>query len=100
MKKIDDSVSKERLTTFQKIAKEIKIKYRKNLLKKKSLVLFENSISNKNEYFGRDEYSNPVIVKSKENLRGKIREVQIFDGNQGTLFGELGENKNNEEFAA
>tara|TARA_Y100000591_G_C21848682_1_gene710249 strand:+ start:2986 stop:4281 length:1296 start_codon:yes stop_codon:yes gene_type:complete len=100
MKKINKNVSKERLATFQKLAKEIKIKYRKNLLNKSSLVLFENSISNKNTYFGRDEYSNPVIVKSTENLRGKIREVKIFEGNQGTLFGELEENKNNEEFAA
>ncbi len=100
MKKIDQSISKERLTTFQKVAKEIKIKYRKSLLNKKSIVLFENSINNKNMYFGRDEYSNPVIVNSTENLRGKIREVKIFDGNQGTLFGELLENKNDEEFAA
>ena len=100
MKKIDDSISKERLITFQKIAKEIKIKYRKNLLNKKSLILFENSINNKSMYFGRDEYSNSVIVKSAENLRGKIREVKIFDGNQGSLYGELVENKNNEEYAA
>ena len=59
-----------------------------------------NLISKKDVYFGRDEYSNPVIVKSTENLRGKIREVRIFNGNQGTLFGELWENKNNEDFAA
>ena len=100
MKKIDEQVSKERLVSFQKLANEIKMNYRKNLLNKKSLVLFENSMNQKNLYFGRDEFSNPVIVKSTENLRGKIREVEIVDGNQGTLFGNIVENKDNKEFAA
>ena len=100
MKKIDEQVSKERLVSFQKLANEIKMNYRKNLLNKKSFVLFENSMNQKNLYFGRDEFSNPVIVKSTENLRGKIREVEIVDGNQGTLFGNIVENKDNKEFAA
>ena len=100
MKKIDDYVSKERLFSFQKLAHEIKMKYRKNLLNKKSIVMFENSTNNKNLFFGRDEFSNSVIVESTENLRGKIREVEIVDVNQGTLFGKILENKNNKEFAA
>ena len=100
MKKIDEQVSKERLVSFQKLANEIKMNYRKNLLNKKSLVLFENSMSQKNLYFGKDEFSNPVIVKSTENLRGKIREVEIVDGIQGPLFGNIVENKDNKEFAA
>ncbi len=100
MKKIDDYVSKERLFSFQKLAHEIKMKYRKNLLNKKSLVMFENSMNNKNLFFGRDEFSNSVIVESTENLRGKIREVEIVDVNQGTLFGKILENKNKKEFAA
>ena len=37
------------------------------------LVLFENRIENRNEFFGRDEFSNSVIVKSSENLKGKIK---------------------------
>ena len=100
MKKIDEQVSKERLVFFQKLANEIKMKYRKNLLRKKSFVLFENSMNKKNLYFGRDEFSNSVIVKSSENLRGKIREVEIVDGNRGTLFGKTVINKNKQEFAA
>ncbi len=100
MKKIDEHISKERLVSFQKLANEIKMKYRKNLLNKKSLVLFENPMDNKNLYFGRDEFSNSVVVKSTEHLRGKIREVEIVDVNQGTLFGKILENKNNKEFAA
>ena len=32
------------------------MKYRRNLFNKKSLVLFENKVKNKFEYFGRDEF--------------------------------------------
>ena len=35
------------------------------------MVLFENKVKNKNEFFGRDEYSNSVIVKTSENLGRK-----------------------------
>ena len=52
-------------------------------------MLFENKLKNKDEFFGRDEYSNSVIVKTKENLKGKIKEVKIKGGNQNTLFGEI-----------
>ena len=63
-------------------------------------MLFENRSKNKDEFFGRDKYLNSIIVKSNENLIGKIKDVKIFNGNQNTLFGELIEKNNNEEFAA
>tara|TARA_B100001121_G_C18696327_1_gene625162 strand:- start:2990 stop:4345 length:1356 start_codon:yes stop_codon:yes gene_type:complete len=87
MKKIEENILKKRLVLFQKTAEEIKLKYKKSLLNKKSLVLFENKMKGKNEFFGRDEFSNSVIVKSHENLVGKIEYVNIIDGNQNTLFG-------------
>ena len=99
MKPIDESIAKKRLIIFQKVANEIKLNYRKNLLNKKSLVLFENRIGSKNEFFGRDEYLNSVIVKSNENLEGKIKEVKIVSGNQNTLYGEITQKKET-EFAA
>ena len=40
-------------------------------------------------YFGRDEYFNSVIVKSKKNLSGMIKNVKILEGNHNTLFGEV-----------
>ncbi len=98
--KESEIVLKRRLIKFQKIAEEIKIGYRKNLLNKKSIVLFENRVGNKNEFFGRDEFSNSVIVKANENLKGKIKEVIIIDGNHNTLFGEICDKSNRKEFAA
>ena len=89
MKKISDDIAKERLIMFQKTADEIKMNYRKKLFDKKSLVLFENrEVNTNNKFFGRDEYSNSVIVKSDKNLTATITEVKILSGNLNTLFGE------------
>ncbi len=99
MEKIDENVAKDRLKIFQKSADELKKKYRKELINKKVSVLFENKIKGKkNEFFGRDEHSNSVIVKSHNNLVGKIEEVNIFEGNQNTLYGRIEKKFNN--FAA
>ena len=61
--------------------------------------LFENKIDEPNKYFGRDEYSNSVVVESKNNLVGKIEEIKINKVNNQTLFGEKISNQK-EEFAA
>ena len=101
LKKVDSIIAKERLAIFQKLANEIKLKYKKNLNNKVSLVLFENKMNNStNEYFGRDEFNNSVIVKSKYNLLGKVMRTKIIKSNQNTLFGEIIENKEKKEFAA
>ena len=96
---IEESILKKRLKIFQKLAEEIKMKYKKSLINKKLLVLFENKVKGKNEFFGRDEFSNSVIVKSDENLIGKLEEISIIDGNQNTLFG-VRKDQDKKEFAA
>ena len=88
MEEVKSDLSKERLIIFQKTAEEIKTKYKKSLFNKKVKVLFENKVKNDDSFFGRDEYQNPVIAKSNENLQGKIKEVNIINGNSNTLFGE------------
>ena len=97
---INDNVSKDRLRLFQKFSNEIKFQYRQSLLNKKIKVLFENKTNNINQYFGRDEYNNSVIVNSSENLTGKIYNVYVSSLNQNTLFGKIDFNINNEYFAA
>ena len=95
LKTIDAQVAKKRLLDFQNISNEIKKNYRNNLLNTKAKVLFENQTVNKNNYFGRDEHFNSVIVSSKENLVGKVKDVFINKFNQTTLFGEIILKKNN-----
>ena len=100
LNKIDQKIVKNRLIQFQKLAEEIKINYRKNLINKTSLVLFENKIKNKSEYFGRDEYSNSVIVESDENLIGKIKKIKILKANHNTLLGKTIFDTNQTNYAA
>ena len=97
---VDQIETKNRLLQFQKLADKIKIDYRKNLINKTASVLFENKIKNDNKYFGRDEYSNSVIVESHENLIGKIKSVKILKVNHNTLFGDTIFNTNQTNYAA
>ena len=101
LKNIDTETSKKRLKLFQYVANEIKKDYRKKLIETTQKVLFENRIlREKNTFFGRDEYYNPVIVKSKNNLVGKVESVKIKSHNSNTLFGEISKNFNQDTFAA
>ncbi len=97
---INPEDAKKRLMVFQKTAEKIKANYRNNLINKISTVLFENKTKSENEYFGRDEYFNSVIVKSKTNLIGKIENIKILEINQNTLFGEVIININKKNYAA
>ena len=100
LEKIDQNEAKKRLIKFQDMAKRIKTDYRNNLINTNAKVLFENKIKEENFYFGRDEYYNSVIVKSNENLTGKIKKVKIMKANQNTLFGEIETNFNKTNYAA
>ena len=98
---VDNNLAKKRLQLFQNLSNEIKKDYRNKLIKTRAKVLFENKINGENDkYFGRDEYSNAVIVKSNEDLIGKIKDIQIIKCNQNTLFGEIIIDFNREGFAA
>ena len=100
LEKVNQSEAKERLISFQSLAEEIKTKYRETLIGGISNVLFENKTKEGSKYFGRDEYLNSVIVKSKENLVGKIKKVKITSGNHNTLYGEILLNLNQDNYAA
>ena len=100
LQEVDTKIAKERLFIFQHIADEIKKNYRKKLINSNAKVLFENKIKNENKFFGRDEYFNSVIVNSREDLTGKIRNVKINQCNQNTLFGEVITDTQHKEHAA
>ena len=100
MKLVESTIAKERLLTFQKKAAEIKLSYRKTLLNNYSSVLFENKIKTNDKYFGKDKFSNPVLIDTNEDLNGKIKKVKITNVNHNTLFGEINEKEKKTEFAA
>ncbi len=100
LEKIDEKIAKERLAIFQKVANEIKEKYRKKLINSTTSVLFENNTRGMDTYFGRDKYFNSVIVHSNKDLTGKIRKVKIDKCSKNTLFGNVILNDNPKEHAA
>ena len=71
------------------MASNIKKDYRKKLINSTAKVLFENKIKNEDNYFGRDEYFNSIIVNSKQNLTGLTKIIKIKRHNNNTLFGEI-----------
>ena len=90
MQIIDETLAKKRLMIFQKLAENIKMNYKKKLLNKIVKVLFENKMTKeKDKYFGRDEYQNPVIAYSKKNIIGQEKRVLIKKFSQHTIYGEL-----------
>ena len=52
------------------------------------------------KFFGRDEHFNSVIVDSKYDLTGKIKNVKILKGNQNTFYGEIISNQKQTHYAA
>ena len=94
LKEVDSIVAKKRLKIFQNMSDEIKKIHRKKILNTEIEVLFENKILNQEKYFGRDQYSNSVVVDSKINLTGKLIIVKIDDFNNNTLFGKVNLKKN------
>ncbi len=100
LKKIDTTDAKKRLIEFQQAAESIKKKYRKKLIRKTVKVLFENKMKKEDKFFGRDEHFNSVIVDSKYDLTGKIKNVKILKGNQNTFFGEIISNQKQTDYAA
>ena len=100
LKKVNDDLAKERLTIFQNISKKIKTTYREKLLATTLSVLIENKTKDGNQYFGRDEHFNSVIVNSNDDLTGKTRNIKITKLNQNTLFGEIDPKLIHKDFAA
>ena len=86
---VNKSVAKERLKIIQELLKSYQIDYKKEFLKKSVEVLFENKMKNQRKYFGRDKYSNSVLVESEENLTGKIMSVKIVNYNHNNFFGKI-----------
>ncbi len=85
---VESKIAKERLIGFQEISKKIKKDYKKKLIGNKVKVLFENKI-NDNQFFGRDEYHNSIVINSNKDIVGKTLEVNIKECNLQTIYGDL-----------
>lgn len=78
----------KRLLELQNLLNSFQIKHKNQLKGSISEILIENSLSESDKYFGRDQYFNSVIVSSRYDLTGKVVKAEINNYNQQTLFGE------------
>ena len=78
----------KRLLELQNLLNSFQIKHKNQLKGSISEILIENSLSESDKYFGRDQYFNSVIVSSGHDLTGKVVKAEINNYNQQTLFGE------------
>jgi threonylcarbamoyladenosine tRNA methylthiotransferase MtaB len=74
--RVDENIAKKRAETLRKISKEKELQFKKSLIGKKLAVLFLKRINSSSWYGITDNYQ-VIAHKSKENLRGKIREIKI-----------------------
>ena len=100
LEQVNRSEAKNRLIEFQNISNNIKSNYRKTLIGTTTKVLFENKTKDQNRYFGRDEHFNSVVVDSKVDLTGEIKNIKILKVNQNTLFGQIVPNLRQTNYAA
>ena len=94
LKPVDKNQALIRLQEFQKLAEKIKYNYKNKLLGKTVKVLIENRLKNQNKYFGKDEFSNPVIIESTRDLTGFELDIKVSKINTNTLFGKYDKKKN------
>ena len=78
----------KRLLELQNLLNSFQIKHKNQLKGSISEILIENSLSESDKYFGRDQYFNSVIVSSRYDLTGKVVKAEIKNYDQQTLFGE------------
>jgi len=90
---IEKEVSKKRLAELQGILERINTESKKEFLNKSAEVLFENKMKDQNKYFGRDKFLNSIVVKSNEDLTGRLLNIKINDFNHNSLFGEVIDNQ-------
>ena len=99
LKSVDKNQALIRLQEFQKLSEKIKYNYKNELLGKTVRVLIENRLKNQNKYFGKDEFSNSVIIESTRDLTGLEIDIKVSKINTNTLFGTYDKNKDEYEAA-
>ena len=74
---VNDKISRNRLQILQNVIKNQQKKYNKKFIGKKINVLFEKKGKHKNQFIGKSIYNQSVFKTNKENIIGKIMDVNI-----------------------
>ena len=84
---ISKEIAQNRLEILQNKLFDLQIKHNESKINKENKVLLENLTSKGDQFFGRNEYMQPVFVQGSEYVPGDEINVTIYSCNKNNLFG-------------
>ena len=89
---IPKEIADNRLEILQKKLFDLQRNFNESKLHLKTKVLVENITKQGNQFFGRNEYMQPVFIEGTECTPGTIENVEITSCNRNNLWGVLSNN--------
>ncbi len=86
---VNDKIASERLTRFQQLIREQQQTFNKRSIGKTMAVLFDRKGKKSGQLLGRSPYNQSVYVPGKDRLLNQILDVNITDGFENSLTGEI-----------
>ena len=86
---ISKSIAQKRLEKLQQLLFDLQLKSNESKINKKTKVLIENMTSTKNQFFGRNEYMQPVFINANNCTIGNVIDVSIHSYKRNNLFGTI-----------
>ena len=86
---IPKEIAQNRLEVLQNKLFNLQLKYHESEINKKNKVLLENLTSRGEQFFGRNQYMQPVFVNGSQFTPGEEIDVIIESCNKNNLFGSV-----------
>ena len=86
---ISKPVAQKRLEKLQQVLFDLQLKYNASKINQKTKVLIENMTSTANQFFGRNEYMQPVFINANNCIIGNVIDVSIHSYKRNNLFGTI-----------
>ena len=89
MDQISKPVAQKRLEKLQQVLFDLQLKSNASKINQKTKVLIENMTSTANQFFGRNEYMQPVFINANNCTIGNVIDVSIHSYKRNNLFGTI-----------
>ena len=86
---ISKPVAQKRLEKLQQVLFDLQLKSNASKINQKTKVLIENMTSTANQFFGRNEYMQPVFINANNCIIGNVIDVSIHSYKRNNLFGTI-----------
>lgn len=86
---ISKPVAQKRLEKLQQVLFDLQLKSNASKINQKTKVLIENMTSTANQFFGRNEYMQPVFINANNCTIGNVIDVSIHSYKRNNLFGTI-----------